>query len=143
MFTKIIDTRQLFNILVLVPCFVAVPIIGLEVYNTWYLGKTLVWTAEFTSLSVCAVLGAIAGLGIFLRLKWARIIALVFFITGMLIWFVIFAIEFSHRSNGHASTLNLLFLIYGICISILLFFNGDLMDEEFLIEKEYHDILDK
>lgn len=143
MFTKRIDTQDLFNILILVPCFVAVPIVALDIYNSWYLGITLVWTVEFTSLVVCAVLGGIAGLGIFLKLKWARVISLVFFIAGMLIWFVVFAIEFSHKSSGHASTLSLLFLIYGICICILLFFNGDFMDDDILIEQEYHDILDK
>jgi len=38
--------------------------------------------------------------------------------------------------------LTLLFMIYGICICVLIFFNGNLMDDE-LKPKEYHDILDK
>jgi len=37
----------------------------------------------------------------------------------------------------------LLLLIYGICICILLFFNGDLMNETADLDKDYHDILDK
>ncbi|MFK7949414.1 MAG: hypothetical protein AB8G11_17615 [Saprospiraceae bacterium] len=141
MLSEKLDNLNFFNVLVLVPCFVALPIVGWEVYESWYLDQPLAWTAEFTSMMVCAVLGSIAGLGIFLKLKWARIIALVFFITGMLIWFVIFAVEFSHK-GGKAPMLTLLFMIYGICICILIFFNGNLMDDE-LKPREYHDILDK
>jgi hypothetical protein len=139
---KRLDIQQVFSIIVLVPCFVALPIIGFDIYESWLLGQRLVWSESFTALTVCSFLGSIAGLGIFLRLKWARIIALVLFITGMLIWFIIFAIEFAHR-NAHAPALSLLLLIYGICICILLFFNGDLMNETEDLDKDYHDILDK
>ncbi len=135
------DIHNLFSILVLVPCFVALPIIAYEVYKTWYLGNELIWTEGFTSLVVCSGLGAIAGLGIFLRLKWARVIALVLFITGMMIWFVIYTVETD--KNAHTPTLTLLLIIYSICICILLFFNGNLMEEENNKEREYPDILDK
>lgn len=140
MLSEKLDNLNVFNVLILVPCFIALPIVGWEVYESWYLEQELVWSAEFTSLAVCAVLGAIAGLGIFMQLKWARIIALVLFITGMLIWFVIFAIEFSHR-GGKAPILTLLFMIYGICICILIFINGDYMEDD-IRKKEYPDILD-
>ncbi|MFT6149338.1 MAG: hypothetical protein ACJAUH_002029 [Saprospiraceae bacterium] len=139
---KRLDIQQVFSIIILVPCFVALPIIGYDIYESWIFEKRLIWSESFTSLTICAVLGCVAGLGIFLRLKWARIIALVLFITGMLIWFIIFAIEFSNR-NSHTPALSLLLLIYGICICILLFFNGDLMDETADLDKGYHDILDK
>ncbi len=140
MLSEKLDNLTVFNVLILVPCFVALPIVGWEVYESWYIGQDLVWSAEFTSLTVCAVLGSIAGIGIFLQLKWARIIALVLFITGMLIWFVIFAIEFSHK-GGKAPILTLLFMIYGICICVLIFFNGNYVDNN-VSTKEYKDILD-
>ncbi len=134
------DKQTLTNILILVPCFLGLPIIGYQLYLDWLFENPVIWTESFTFFAICSVLGSIAGFGIFLKLKWARIIALVLFITGIVIWFVILTIEFN---NNRVPSLSWLLLIYGICICILLFYSEKMYDENSYQKRNFDDILDK
>lgn len=136
--------NNFFIILTLVPCFVAIPFIGVELFESYQTGQPIVWTEQFTLLVVCSILGAIAGLGILLQNKVAKIITLVIFISGMVIWLVLFFLEYARTSYPHAQLLSAALFIYTVCISILLLLNRDLMlvglDENFF---QSDDILDK
>jgi len=134
------DKQTLSNIIILVPCFLGLPIVGYQLYLNWLFETPLIWSESFTFFVICSVLGSIAGFGIFLKLKWARIIALVLFITGIVIWFVILSIEYT---NNRVPTLSWLLLIYGICISILLLYSEKMYDDESYKKRNFDDILDK
>ncbi len=134
------DKQILTNIIILVPCFLGLPIVGYQLYLNWLFETPLIWSESFTFFVICSVLGSIAGLGIFLKLKWARIIALVLFITGIVIWFVILSIEYT---NNRVPILSWLLLIYGICICILLFYSEKMYDEESYRKRNFDDILDR
>ena len=108
---KSLYINNLFNFFTLVPCFVAVPLIIYEVYAKTINGESIEWNTGFTLLVACAVLGVIAGIGIWMRIKWARIITAVIFITGMVIFLVFFMIDFG-KNQANVQTMSLLLLIY-------------------------------
>lgn len=121
---KSLYINKLFSALTLMPCFIALPLIGYEIYTKATNGEAIIWNARFMLLVVCAVLGVIAGLGIWMRVKWARIISAVIFITGMVVFLVLFMVYFG-KNQANMPTMSLLLLVYGMCICVLLFFNGD------------------
>ena len=77
------DKQTLTNILILVPCFLGLPIIGYQLYLDWLFENPVIWTESFTFFAICSTVTPTSNLLSFC-VMCRNIVDIVFAIVGTL-----------------------------------------------------------